>query len=118
MTPVGMNNNAAKAYSLQQPSSAQNAPKLAEEKPEAVKTEKSGVMLTEEGKALMAALSEIDKESNQVEKPSDAKSFAHGVFGMDKPEGGEGVKESEDSYTAGQFLKGAATVGALLLAVV
>ncbi|WP_409439675.1 hypothetical protein [Psychromonas sp. GE-S-Ul-11] len=76
--------------------------------------ENKHVELSAKAKELSAA------EIAQTVKPeeegtSKVESFAHGMLGMDHPEKG---KEEDDSYSAGQFLKGALSVGALLLAVV
>lgn len=43
-------------------------------------------------------------------------SFAHGALGMDHP---DTIKEEEDdSYSAGQFVSAAATIGGILLMLV
>lgn len=75
---------------------------------------------TNEGKALLHALSEIDSAS-QTESTEEINnhlaSFAHGALGIDNPD--EASKEEKDtSYTAGQYFKGALTVGSILLAIV
>ena len=114
MTPVGMN-SATKPYSAQNSDTqvpVQPAKAETDGAEKAVQTEKNGLVLTEEGKALLAALSEIDKEAKEAEKSS-VKSFADGALGIDKSD-----EEKDGSYSAGQYLKGAATVGALLLAIV
>jgi hypothetical protein len=118
MTPVGMN-NAAKVYSAQAGNSQATSAE-ANQVPKALQVEQNKVTLSDEGKALLAALSEIDKESKELEKEKDVsgkvESFTYGALGMDHP---DEVKEEEDgSYSAGQYLKGAASVGALLLAVI
>ena len=72
-------------------------------------------MLSDEGKAL----SKTDK-AEQTAKDADksfadkVESFAYGTLGLDHPD--EVKAETDDSYTAGQYLKGALTVGGLLLA--
>lgn len=118
MTPVGMN-NAAKVYSAQAGSN-QPLPTDAKQPPKAIQAEQSRVTLSDEGKALLAALSEIDKESKALDKEQDVtdkvESFTYGALGMDHP---DEVKDEQDgSYSAGQYLKGAVSVGALLLAVI
>ncbi|MGJ7094828.1 hypothetical protein [Vibrio hannami] len=116
MTPVGMNSAtkpiSAQPNSTQAPSQPVKNPEEGTEK--AAQQEKSGLVLTEEGKALLAALSEIDKEAKSEE--SSVKSFTYGALGMEHP---DKIEEKDDSsYTAGSYLKGAATIGALLLAIV
>lgn len=118
MTPVGMN-NAAKVYSAQAGSS-QAQPAEAKQAPKALQVEQNRVTLSDEGKALLAALSEIDKESKELEKEKGVggkvESFTYGALGMDHPD--EIKEEADDSYSAGQYVKGAASVGALLLALI
>ncbi len=53
-----------------------------------------------------------NKSDNETSKS--VKSFAHGALGMDHP---DAIKEQEDaSYSAGQYVSAAATIGALILA--
>lgn len=115
MTPVGM--EPAKLTSTQQVKpQASEIDKNQGSTP--LKVEQNKVTLSEEGKALLAALKEIDKESTETEKPVSSKveSFAHGALGMDHP---DKIKEEEDgSYSAGQYLSAAATVGGILLALI
>ena len=83
-----------------------------------LKVEQNKVTLSEEGKALLAALQEINKdaEKTEKEKSSQIESFTHGALGLDHP---DDIEEKEDSsYSAGQYLKGALSVGAVLLALV
>ncbi|MDA0127553.1 hypothetical protein OH458_05640 [Vibrio sp. MarTm2] len=116
MTPVGM--EPAKLATTQQ-IKPQTRPMDNAQPTTPLKVEQNKVTLSEEGKALLAALQEIDKESN-VDKSDKTvgdkvESFAHGALGMDHP---DKIKEEDDSsYTAGQFLSAAATVGGILLAV-
>ncbi|KJY83111.1 hypothetical protein TW81_08850 [Vibrio galatheae] len=117
MTPVGM--GAAKLSSTQQV-------KLQATTPESntgqapLKVEQNKVTLSNEGKALLAALQEIEKESKVIKEGDKSvgdkvESFAHGALGMDHP---DKIKEEEDgSYSAGQYLSAAATVGGILLAI-
>lgn len=122
MTPVGMN-NAAQAYATQAknaPATPQPATAETKEAGKAPQAEQNKVTLSAEGKALLSALSEIDKESKQVHKEKDlgdkVESFTHGALGMSSP---DKIKEAEDSsYSAGQYVSGALTAGALLLAVI
>lgn len=87
--------------------------------PAPLKVEQNKVTLSEEGKALLAALQEIEKEGAQAKSENKSvgdkvESFAHGALGMDHP---DKIKEEEDgSYSAGQYLSAAATVGGILLA--
>ncbi|MGF1910370.1 hypothetical protein L4C38_13060 [Vibrio kasasachensis] len=114
MTPVGM--EPAKLTPTQQVK-PQAKPAEAATSPAPLKVEQNTVTLSEEGKALLAALQEIEKESAQGKTVSDkVESFAHGALGMDHP---DTIKEEEDdSYSAGQFVSAAATVGGLLLMLV
>ena len=60
----------------------------------------------------------------KTEAPTDGKeevaekleSFTYGALGLDHPD--EMKEEEDENYSAGQYLKGALTVGAILLAVV
>ncbi|MGL4828502.1 MAG: hypothetical protein ACRCXG_04285 [Vibrio sp.] len=92
-------------------------------KPEAapapLKVEQNKVTLSAEGKALLAALQEIEKEAKVAENKDKTmsdkvESFTYGALGMDHP---DKIKEEDDSsYSAGQYLSAAATVGGILLA--
>ncbi len=98
MTPVGMNSSAALNHS-----SAVNTntkPTSAEETKEAahvLKANEDKVTLSPEGKALLAALSDIDNESKADEKPTEVKSFAYGALGLDNPEKAAGEKDNSTS---------------------
>ena len=86
-----------------------------------LKVGQNKVTLSEEGKALLAALKEIDKESKIAEQENKTvgdkvESFAHGALGMNHPDDEEKVEDT--SYSAGQFLSTAATVGGFLLALI
>ncbi|WP_244298199.1 hypothetical protein [Aliivibrio finisterrensis] len=79
------------------------------------------VSLSSEGKALLYALQNIEKESqlnHDLNKGmgDDVESFAHGALGMDHPDKIE--EENDSSYSAGQYLSAALTVGGVLLALV
>ena len=86
-----------------------------------LKIEHNKVTLSDEGKALLAALQEIEKDSKVVDKHDktvgdQVESFAHGALGMDHP---DKIKEEDaTSYSAGQYLSAAATIGGILLAIV
>ncbi|BCL70602.1 conserved hypothetical protein [Vibrio nigripulchritudo MADA3029] len=81
----------------------------------AVKVEQNKVTLSAEGKALLAALQQIEKEGVAVGDKSvgdKVESFAHGALGMDHP---DKFKEEDDtSYSAGQYLSAAATLGGII----
>ena len=86
-----------------------------------LKVEQNKVTLSEEGKALLAALKEIERESKIAEQENKTvgdkvESFAHGALGMNHPDEEEKVEDT--SYSAGQFLSTAATVGGFLLALI
>lgn len=116
MTPVSNTNT-----SLLQVAQANNnitPPQTEEGKtlPATLKAEQNTVTLSEEGKALLSALQQIETESAQAAQKQSTKveSFTHGALGLDHP---DKIKEKEDSsYSAGQYLKGALSVGAILLA--
>ncbi|MFA0543747.1 hypothetical protein AB4512_21000, partial [Vibrio sp. 10N.222.52.B7] len=60
------------------------------EKPAPLKVEQNTVKLSNEGKALLSALKEIDKEAKKIEAENETvtdkvESFAHGALGMDHP---------------------------------
>ena len=118
MTPVGL--ESARLTTIQQ-AKPQAKPADDATSPSPLKAEANKVTLSEEGKALLAALQEIEKESAKM--PSAEKSvgdkvesFAHGALGMDHP---DTIKEEEDdSYSAGQFVSAAATIGGILLMLV
>ncbi len=117
MTPVGMNGSTALHHSSAVNTSAK--PTTAEETKEAahmLKSHADKVTLSAEGKALLAAWSDIDKESKADEKPTEVKSFAYGALGLNNPEKAVDEKDDSKSYTAGQYVKGALSVGAILLA--
>ncbi|MEZ8823379.1 hypothetical protein AB6E04_03400 [Vibrio amylolyticus] len=112
MTPVGM--EPAKLVQAQQvkPQGSQATP---EKGAAPLKVEQNKVTLSEEGKALLAALKDIEKEEIEAEKTTTSKveSFAHGALGMDHPD--KIKEESDGSYSAGQYLSAAATIGGILL---
>ncbi|MDC5703692.1 hypothetical protein OPW41_15580 [Vibrio europaeus] len=116
MTPVGM--EAAKLSPTQQVKPQEAAPN-SNSGPAPLKVEQNKVTLSDEGKALLAALQEIEKEG-KVAKEGDktvgdkVESFAHGALGIDHP---DKIEEEDGSYSAGQYLSAAATVGGILLAI-
>lgn len=115
MTPVGMNNYVAN-LKLTQP---QEIPTPSIEKTQIVETKQ--VVLSEEGRALLDTLAEVDKAEKLVKEESKTvgdkvESFAYGALGMDHPDDMEVT--TDGSYSAGQYFKGALAVGAILLAIV
>lgn len=117
MTPVGM--EPVKLTSAQQ---AKPSVATTEAQPAStpLKVEQNKVTLSDEGKALLAALQEIEKDTKAAEKAEKSvgdkvESFAHGALGMDHP---DKIEEEDGSYSAGQYLSAAATVGGILLALI
>ncbi|WP_047046754.1 hypothetical protein [Vibrio mexicanus] len=118
MTPVGT--ESARLTPTQQTTVKNNSEAPTQQSSTPLKVEQNKVTLSAEGKALLAALQELDKNSVEAEgkektTTSKVESFAHGALGMDHP---DKIKEEEDSsYSAGQYLSAAATVGGILLAI-
>ncbi len=118
MTPLSNHN--LSALQTAQINMTEQQPQLKEGQQESalLKADQNRVTLSNEGKALLATLQDVDsnKENSDKEKASQIESFAHGALGLDHP---DSIKEQEDSsYSAGQYLKGALSVGAMLLALV
>jgi len=120
MNPIKMNSYVADPR-LTQSQGIKKLPNEGANTQQAAQTGNTQVSISAEGKARLAEASKADA-TTQVAKVDDdsigdkIESFAYGALGMDEPDAVEG--EVDDSYTAGQFLKGALSVGALLLAVV
>lgn len=117
MTPV--TNNANQAYNAAKLPPANSTSAAAEPAP--LKVEQNTVKLSDEGKALLVALQQIDKEAKKIEAENETvgdkvESFAHGALGMDHPDKIE--EEDDGSYSAGQYLSAAVTIGGILLALV
>ncbi|MDK9736737.1 hypothetical protein KI655_05440 [Vibrio sp. D404a] len=117
MTPV--TNNTAQTYSPAKIQPTKAASETSEPAP--LKVEQNTVKLSDEGKALLVALQQIDKEAKKVEAENETvgdkvESFAHGALGMDHPDKIE--EEDDGSYSAGQYLSAAVTIGGILLALV
>ncbi|HHF3023925.1 TPA: hypothetical protein ACPJ0Z_002170 [Vibrio diabolicus] len=119
MNPVGstsVNNYAKQSVASKQTSIAQE-----EGNASPLKVEHNKVTLSTEGKALLAALQQIEHDSKRVEAEDKSvgekvESFTHGALGMDHP---DKIEEEEDgSYYAGQYLSAALTVGGIILALV
>ena len=115
MNPVGT--KPIEAYASAQ---KQSTPPIVvkETAPAPLQVEQNKITLSEEGKALLYALQELDKESKKAEAENKTvgdkvASFTHGALGMDHP---DKIKEKDDSsYSAGQYLSAAATIGGLLM---
>lgn len=82
-----------------------------------LKVEQNKVTLSDEGKALLAALKDIEQgEKPEIKDKSlgeKVESFTYGALGMDRPD--DAKKEEDTSYSAGKYLSAAATVGSMLL---
>lgn len=86
-----------------------------------VKVQDNTVSLSNEGKALLYALQEIERDNHlnqhqNADVTEQVESFAHGALGMDHPDKIE--DENDSSYSAGQYVSAALTVGGILLALV
>jgi len=118
MTPVTNNNRLSNPYANQQPISA--TPTVSTlELVNVISKEDKQMELSDEGRALLSVLNEIDasKKAQGKEDISDqVTSFTYGAFGMEHPDQVQEVADS--SYSAGQYLKGALSIGAMLLAIV
>ncbi len=79
-------------------------------------TENSQVTLSKEGKALLHALQQIEKQTpHQPESMGEkVESFAHGALGLDPPDQPKAV--TDKSYSAGKYFSAAMTIGGILLA--
>ncbi|ADT87618.1 hypothetical protein J0676_10235 [Vibrio sp. Vb2880] len=115
MNPVGV--GSAQLYSPQTVRSQATANNDAKSESAPLKVEQNKVTLSEEGKALLAALKEIEegKTPNIQDKSLGDKveAFTYGALGMGHPD--DVKKEDDSSYSAGQYLSAAATVGSILL---
>ncbi|KIT59610.1 hypothetical protein H336_11165 [Vibrio parahaemolyticus EN9701072] len=124
MNPVG--SNPVNSYAKQPAVVAQNQDNqvdtvAAPRRAAPLNVEQNKVTLSTEGKALLAALQQIDHESKKVEAENKTmgekvESFTHGALGMDHPDKIEA--EEDGSYSAGQYLSAALTVGGIILALV
>ncbi len=119
MNPVGMDSTSVLSPQKVKAQTPEKAELQSSDAP--LKLEQNKVTLSAEGKALLAALQEIEKESQAAEPKKErsvgdkVESFAHGALGMEHP---DKFKEEEDtSYSAGQFVSAAATIGGILLAI-
>jgi ribosomal protein L24 len=122
MTPVGLNKAPILNQIQTDKLNNQQSKTTRSESQEIAKTlpvEPSKVMISDQAKALLAASPETEDELQKVEseKPGDVTSFTYGALGLAPPET-ISEEENNSSYTAGQYLKGALTIGSILLAVV
>lgn len=116
MNPVGAGSatplNAPQKAAPQAPSSSETA---AQTQP--LKVDQNKVTLSDEGKALLSALQDIEKNGTMPEDNDSmskkVESFTYGALGMEHPD--KIKQEVDSSYSAGQYLSAAATVGSLLL---
>lgn len=88
---------------------------------EADKPHQDRVTLSAEGKALLGALKEIDKQSKAEDEQNKTvvdkvESFTYGALGMDHPD--EVKEEVDSSYSAGKYASAALTIGGILLALI
>ncbi len=117
MNPVG--SNPVNTYANLQPTMSSTAKGTEDINVSPLKIEKNKVTLSPEGKALLSALQEIDHESKKAAAENKTvgekvESFTHGALGMDRP---DKIEEKEDSsYSAGQYLSAALSVGGIILA--
>lgn len=121
MNSVGMNNYTNVNLTKHETVPASADATIATDGAKVAVEEKKLVVLSDEGKAMLDDLSTIDKEAKLAKKGDETvgdkvESFAYGTLGMDHPD--EIETEDDNSYTAGQYLKGALTIGGLLLAIV
>ncbi|MDW2072145.1 hypothetical protein R8O04_12790 [Vibrio sp. 2094] len=119
MNPVG--NTSVNSYAKQSVASKQASIAQEETSASPLKVEHNKVTLSTEGKALLAALQQIEHDSKKIEAKDKSvgekvESFTHGALGMDHPDKIE--KEEDGSYSAGQYLSAALTVGGIILALV
>lgn len=117
MNPVG--SNQVNTYANLQPTLSSTEKTAGEVNASPIKVEQNKVTLSPEGKALLTALQEIDHESKKVEAENKTvgekvESFTHGALGMDRPDKIEA--EEDNSYSAGQYLSAALSVGGIILA--
>ena len=120
MTSVTMKNDVAN-HQLAQSKEIQNKANVTKNAESSAQIEKQLVNISAEGKALQAASTKIetaDKGEKTAERnvTDEVESFAYGALGMEHPD--EVMEETDGSYTAGQYLKGALTIGGLILAIV
>ncbi|CAM3534223.1 hypothetical protein VA7868_03863 [Vibrio aerogenes CECT 7868] len=116
MDPIKSGASVYSSQAMKAKSATPAAPQAQNDVPAKASTDK--VTLSDEGKALLAALKEIDHESKKAAEEDKTvsdkvESFTYGALGMEHPDKLE--EENDSSYSAGQYLSAAATVGSLLL---
>jgi hypothetical protein len=121
MEPVKAGSAGLYAQSAVKPRPPVDKPASADLLNSVTKVEQSKVSLSEEGKALLSALKEIENDNQPIDKKDKSvgdkvESFTYGALGMEHPDKIE--EEKDNSYSAGQYFSGAATIGAILLAIV
>ena len=121
MDAVNAGNTIAYTSSTMKSQTPLEKPEKAELLNSVTKVEANKVTLSDEGKALLAALQKVEgaeKEVNAKDKSVGDKveSFTYGALGMEHPE--KLKEEKDDSYSAGQYVSGLATAGAILLALI
>lgn len=82
--------------------------------PESIKlqTQSGSTQIPDTDKLVGPASAKDTAEKEKADLSGGVKSFAYGALGMDHP---DKVQEKEDdSYTAGQYLKAAATIGSVI----
>jgi hypothetical protein len=122
MTPISLNNSPTLNLAQKDKLQSQHVTPEVNEAPKTLQVESSKVTISDEGKLLISFSVAMDEEAKTAklddpDKPSSVSSFAHGALGLDNPEK-EAEEEKDTSYTAGQYLKGALTIGSMLLVVV
>lgn len=121
MDPIQPSSTALYSPQKVKPTQASSVPRHTPEKDKALtQVSHNKVTLSKEGKDLLEALKQIDKESKSKDADKsvgdEVESFTYGALGMEHP---DKLKEEKDSsYNAGQYLSAAATVGTLLLLIV
>lgn len=119
MGPVGME---PAQLSPNQQVKPQSNSTVAESTAAPLKVEQNKVTLSDEGKALLAALQQVEQEEksgvpNDKTIKDNVESFTRGALGLERPDI-EPPKAEDDSYDAGKFLSTAATIGGIVLALV
>ncbi len=123
MEPIKTGNSGAYApIAAAKPQAPVDTPKQSQLLNSVTQVEQNKVTLSEEGKQLLATLQQMEadaqltegKEAKDKSVGDKVESFTYGALGMEHP---EKLKEEKDgSYSAGQYFSGAATLGAILLA--
>ncbi|ABV38435.1 hypothetical protein Ssed_3831 [Shewanella sediminis HAW-EB3] len=82
--------------------------------PESVRlqTQSGSTQIPDTDKLVAPASAKGTTEKDKADQSGGVKSFAYGALGMDHPDKVE--EKEDDSYTAGQYLKAAATIGSVI----